>query len=64
MIRYLKTPRRGFALLALLGASLPAMAQDKPTIDLTLDGYFTQSVNLVDVDTKSGASFEDEVLAQ
>jgi outer membrane protein OmpU len=64
MIRYLKTPRRGFALLALLGASLPAMAQDKPTIDLTLDGYFTQSVNLVDVDTKGGASFEDEVLAQ
>jgi outer membrane protein OmpU len=64
MIRYLKTPRRGFALLALLGASLPAMAQDEPTIDLTLDGYFTQSVNLVDVDTKGGASFEDEVLAQ
>lgn len=59
MIRYLKTPRRGFALLALLGASLPAMAQDKPNIDSALDGYFTQSVNLVDVDTKGGASFED-----
>ena len=64
MKQQLKWAPIGVSLLALLGMSSPAMAQDKSPIDLQLGGYFIQSVNLVDVDKEGASSFEDEVLAQ
>lgn len=64
MKQQLKWTPMGVSLLALLGMSSPAMAQDKSPIDLQLGGYFIQSVNLVDVDKEGTSSFEDEVLAQ
>jgi outer membrane protein OmpU len=64
MKQQLKWTPIGVSLLALLGMSSPAMAQDKSPIDLQLGGYFIQSVNLVDVDKEGTSSFEDEGLAQ
>lgn len=63
MKQQLKWTPIGVSLLALLGMSSPAMAQDKSPIDLQLGGYFIQSLNLVDVDKEGTSSFEDEVLA-
>jgi predicted porin len=44
-----------------LCAISPALANP---MDFTVGGYFTQSVQLVDIDDCDGQSFEDEVLAQ
>lgn len=66
MKRQLKITGLSVSLMALLGICAPAVAKDKPSIDVTVSGYFTQSLNLVDADTTepSGERFEDEVLAQ
>ena len=50
------------AFVALL--ALPFHAASAEPMDFTIGGYFTQSVQLVDIDDFDGASFEDEVLAQ
>lgn len=50
------------AFVALL--ALPFHAASAEPMDFTIGGYFTQSVQLVDIDDFNGDSFEDEVLAQ
>ncbi len=43
-------------------ATTPALAQAKD--GLKISGYFTQSLNLVDIDDRDGLTLEDEVLTQ
>tara|TARA_B110000971_G_scaffold219598_1_gene261082 strand:+ start:2034 stop:2345 length:312 start_codon:yes stop_codon:yes gene_type:complete len=64
MKRQLKITGLSVSLMALLGICAPAVAKDKPSIDVTVSGYFTQSLNLVDAKEPKGMRLEDEVLAQ
>lgn len=62
MKRMTRPARRAsyFILVITLAAPLAALAED----GVSAGGYFTQSVNLVDIDDRDGLSFEDEVLTQ
>ena len=54
---------RAALILSLTGLSFAARAADAET-GFTLGGYFTQSINLVDIDDRDGVALEDEVLTQ
>ena len=57
------TPLTAAALLLPAAALLPNAAQAEP-MTFSVGGYFTQSLQLVDIDDYDDITFEDEVLAQ